>query len=196
MLVTSVVLISMGVRQGSRTSCLLFTLFVDELIKIIKRGCSPDGFLQWLHILVLMGDTVLMPTIRYNIMKKISFLQDYCSEYGMVINQSKTKFLVINGEEGDKEAVARNGMVVKHCGTYVYLGSPFTSDGSVSSATRPHARLKMPHVLRFVAFINKTNDVPFIVKKRVFDDALMSFILYGCEFWTGGDLKPMMTLYN
>ena len=45
---TSIVLISMGVRQGSLTSCLLFIIFVDELIKIIKGGCSPDGFLQWL----------------------------------------------------------------------------------------------------------------------------------------------------
>ena len=36
---TAVVLFTMGVRQGSPTSCLLFILFVDELIKIIKGGC-------------------------------------------------------------------------------------------------------------------------------------------------------------
>ncbi len=89
---TSIVLIGMGVRQGSPTSCLLFIIFVDEIIKIIKGGCSPDGFLQWLYILVLMDDTVLMATTRCNMMKKISLLQDYCSEYGMLINQSKTKF--------------------------------------------------------------------------------------------------------
>ncbi len=89
---TSVVLISMRVRQGSQTSCLLFILFVAELIKIMKGGCSPDGFLQWLHILVLMDDTVLMSTTRYNMMK-VSLLQDYCSEYGVMINQSKIKFL-------------------------------------------------------------------------------------------------------
>ncbi len=88
----TLVLISVGVRQGSPTSCLLFILFVDESVKTIKGGCSPDGFFQWLHILVLMDDTVLMSTTRYNMMKKIPLLQDYCSEYGMVINQSKTKF--------------------------------------------------------------------------------------------------------
>ncbi len=117
---TSILLISMGVRQGSPTSCLLFIIFVDELIKIIKGGCSPDGFLQWLHILVLMDNTVLMSTTRCNMMK-ISLLQDYCSEYGMVINQSKTIFFVINGEEGDKEALVRNGLVSEHCDTYVSL---------------------------------------------------------------------------
>ncbi len=86
-----------------------------------------------------------------------------------------------NGEEGDKEALVRNGLVVEQCDTYVYLGSPFTSDGSVPSAIRAHTRLKMPHILKFVAFISKNNDVPFAVKKRVFDAALMSSILYGCE---------------
>ena len=89
-----------------------------------------------------------------------------------------------------------NGLVVEHCDTYVYLGSPFTSDGSVSSAIKAHARLKMPHVLKFVSFIGKNNNVPFAVKRRVFDAALMSSILYGCESWIGGDLKPMMKLYN
>ncbi len=41
---TSVILIIMGVRRGSPTSCLLIIIFVDELIKIIKGGCGPDGF--------------------------------------------------------------------------------------------------------------------------------------------------------
>lgn len=76
---------------------------------------------------------------------------------------------MINGEEGDKEALVSDGLVVEHCDTYVYLGSPFTIDGSVSSAIRAHARSKLPRVLKFVSFKNKNNDVPFAVKKRVFD---------------------------
>ena len=40
-----------GVRQGSPTSCFLFILFVNVLIRMIKERCRPDGFLRWLHIL-------------------------------------------------------------------------------------------------------------------------------------------------
>ena len=36
---------SVGVRQGSPTSCLLFLLFVNDLIKMFKERCGPDGFL-------------------------------------------------------------------------------------------------------------------------------------------------------
>ena len=140
---TAVVLITMGVRQGSPTSCLLFILFVDELIKIIKSGCEFDGFLQWLHNLVLMDDTVLLLTTKCNMLKKISLLQDYCTEYAMKINQSKTKFFVIYGNVGDSEELVVNGLVVEHCQMYVYLGSPFTSDGSVSSAVTAHANTEI-----------------------------------------------------
>ena len=49
---------TLGVKQGSPTSCFLFTLFLDECVKLIKAQSEDDGFLQWLHLLVLMDDTV------------------------------------------------------------------------------------------------------------------------------------------
>ena len=67
-----------------------------------------------------------------------------------------------------------NGLTVKWCDQYIYLGSPFTHDGRSSSAVAVHATSRMPTVLKFVSFINKNNDVPFIVKRRVFYAALMS----------------------
>ena len=79
----------------------------------------------------------------------------------------------------------------------MFLGSPFTTDGSVSSVISAHATAKIPHVLKFVSFIKKNNDIPFYVKRRVFDAALMSAFLYGRESWLTGNLKPIITsLYN
>lgn len=37
-------------------------------------------------------------------------------------------------------------------------------DGSVSSAIKVHAKSKTGHVLKFVSFIKKNNDIPFVVK--------------------------------
>lgn len=193
---TALVTISLGVRQGSPTSCLLFIIFVDDLIRIMKEGCGHDGFLTWLHTLVLMDDTVILSTTRPNMLSKLTLLQSYCSEYGMEINQAKTKFFVIHGRGEDPGPLIVNDLVVEQCSKYVYLGSVFTSDGSTSSAVKEHAASRMPHVLKFVSFISKNNDIPFIVKKRVFEAALMSTLVYGCESWIGGDLKPMVKLYN
>ncbi len=76
------------------------------------------------------------------------------------------------------------------------FGLTFTCDGKVSHSVRLHANSKLPHVLKFVSFINKNNDVPFIVKRRVFEAALMSALLYGCESWIGADRRPVTKLYN
>ena len=89
-----------------------------------------------------------------------------CANYGMKINQSKTKFFVICGSLCDRESLRLDGLVVEPCKQYVYLGSPFMCDRSASSAVKAHARTKMSHVNKFVSFLKKNNDVPFIVKKN------------------------------
>ena len=54
----------------------------------------------------------------------------------------------------------------------------------------------MCHVLKFISFLKKNRDIPFRVKLKVFKAALMSSVLYGCESWFNGDLKPVEKLYN
>ena len=135
---SAVVSATVGVRQGLTTSCFLFIIYVNELIKNIKDQCEPETFLEWLHILMLMDDTVLLSTTRENMRKKLEILQRFCDEYGMKINVSKTKFFVINGVLGDTRPTHVDGMAIEHCNSYIYLGSPFTCDGSVTSAVKEH----------------------------------------------------------
>ena len=89
-----------------------------------------------------------------------------------------------------------NSLSIKHFDIYTYLGSPFTSDGLLSSAVKAHAQEKMADFHKFVSFIEKNFDIPFVVKKRIFDACLLSAILYGCESWLNGDLKPVIKIYN
>ena len=55
---SAVITATQCVRQGLSTSCFLFIIFVNELIKRIKSACQPEPFLQWLHVLMLMDDTI------------------------------------------------------------------------------------------------------------------------------------------
>ena len=187
---------TVGVRQGLSTSCILFVIYVDQLIKMVKQKCNPEPFIDWLHTLIYMDDTVLLATTRDNMIKKFRIVCEFCEEYGMKVNEDKTKFFVINGQAGDADPMYVNGLSVYQCDSYVYLGSPFTCDGSVSSAVKLHAQNKLCHVLKFVSFTRKKNDIPFIVKRRLFDAALMSSLVYGCESWVGADIKPVKKLYN
>ncbi len=103
---TALVTATVGVRQGSSTSCLVFVLFVNDLIKHLKENCNPDGFLSWLHLLVLTDNMVLLATTMENMIHKISLLQQFCNTYRMRINESKTKLFVICGTGRDKEEIA------------------------------------------------------------------------------------------
>ena len=54
----------------------------------------------------------------------------------------------------------------------------------------------MPHFQKFIAFLRNNNYLPFVIKKRVFDACVMSTMLYGCESWLNGDLKPVAKIYH
>ena len=57
---------SIGVRQGSPIACLLSVMFDDMFIRKIKQQCGGDGFLKWIHVLMLMDDTYLGNIKRTN----------------------------------------------------------------------------------------------------------------------------------
>ena len=88
---STIITAALGVKQGSPTSCFLFIVFVDVMIKMVK-SVQPDRFLKWL---MLMDDTVLMASSRGRLVEKLQKLVEYCTESGMVINEDKTKFMVI-----------------------------------------------------------------------------------------------------
>ena len=139
---------------------------------------------------------MLLSTTRENIVKKDKLLLIFCEKYGMVINESKTKLMVINGSDRDKESISVSRIIINHCNIYTYLGSPFTSDGLLSTVIKAHTQEKMAHFHKFIGFLDKKFDLPFIMKRRIFDACLMSGLLYGCESWLNGDIKPVCKLYN
>ena len=192
---TVLITCTLGVRQGSPTSVFLFIIYVDTLIKMVKEKSPCDGFLSWLHLLMLMDDTVILATSRKSLEKKLSILKDYCDEYGMQINEKKTEFMVVNGSARDRETIVIQGMTVKHCTKYVYLGVTISENGSAATMLKDHVADKKKHLNRLIIFLSRNHDAPFFVKRKVFNAAFSSAILYGCEAWLDVSLKPLETMY-
>jgi len=88
MLGAAIITTTIGLRQGSPTSCFLFTLYINGLVHRMKSSCSNDSFLRWIHCLLLMDDTVILATTREMCIKKLTILQEFCLESGMMINRS------------------------------------------------------------------------------------------------------------
>ena len=179
----AIITATIGLRQGSPTSCFLFTLYINGLVRRIKSACPNDGFLGWIHCLLLMDDTILLSTTREGCLAKLTILQQFCEDSGMVINQSKTKFMLIHGSNIDRSPLISGSLTVDNCEAYTYLGSVFTQDGKIESALKCHLVSKQPHVMKFTSFVTKNCDFPFWVKQVVCEAALFSSVLYGCESW-------------
>ena len=112
-----------GVRRGSPTSCFLFILYVNVLIWMPKDRCAPGGFLKWLHVLMLMDDTVILATSRERLIEKLYILDAFCESHGMIINESKTKFMLIHGGVRDRMPIKISSRMIEQWDQYVYLGS-------------------------------------------------------------------------
>ena len=169
---------NMGVRQGAPTSCLLFVIYIDKMIRMIKERVGPDGFLGELHALLLMDDTVILATSREMCLTKMNVLSQYCHEYGMQINEKKTKFFVINGSLRDKEMLSTGQLRVEYCYKYLYLGAWFTDDACMKSSLKQHAINIISTVNKFVIFCAHNSLMPFVYKLKVFRAAMMSSLLY------------------
>ena len=77
---------STGVRQGAPSSCLLFVIYIDYMVRMIKRSVGNYGFLGLLLVLLLMDDAVIMATSREMYLKKLEVVYEFCCESGMKIN--------------------------------------------------------------------------------------------------------------
>ena len=89
----AVMAVTLGVCQGSPTLCLLFIIFVNDFIKMLKEAAVVNGFISWLQVLVLMDDSVLIATSRKNVIRKLKILKQYSNEYGMKVNHTKQNSL-------------------------------------------------------------------------------------------------------
>ena len=182
---------SIGLRQGGSSSCFLFTLFVNPLTRALN-ALGPDGFLENHHVLLLMDDTVIFATSREKMQAKLDILHDYCTQYGMEVNVSKTKFIAINA---NNDMPFRLGdLNIESTDTYVYLGSPIMNS-SIADQVKKHVQMKMTSRRKFSSFLSRNDDAPFHVKRKVWDAALNSAILYSCETWLCPDLKCVEKVY-
>ena len=193
---SAVINASIGVRQGAPTSCILFIIYIDRLVRMLRETVTSDGFLGSLNILLLMDDAVILATSREMCEKKLKLLCKYCNDYGMIINESKTKFFVINNNIEDKEALNVENVTVSYTDRYLYLGAWFSDSGKMGDIIDIHVARGEAVVNKFAIFCTANSGMPYVYKKRVFDAAVLSSLLYSCESWLTNNIKGVEKQYN
>ena len=163
---------------------------------MLLEAIGRDGFLGALHILLLMDDAVILATSREMCIEKLKVLCNYCNDYGMIINELKTKFYVVNSDLGDKEDLKVETVSVSYTDKYLYLGAWFTDSGKMKDIITMHEERNEAVINKFAIFCTANSEMPYVYKKRVFDAAVMSSLLYSCESWMTNNISGIEKQYK
>ena len=192
---SAVVVANQGVRQGASTSMVLFILYIDRMVQMIKSLNVNDGFLGNVHTMILMDDTVIMSCSRDLCYRKMKKVLEFCEQFDMEINVKKTSFFVINRRPDDCKPLVFGELKIPYKSTYCYLGSFFTDDGKISSVLKLHVKSRVSDINKFVIFCAVNTSIPFYIKRRIFQSCLLSSLLYGCETWLTDDIREVEAIY-
>ena len=75
---------------------------------------------------------MLLATTRDLLVKKFNIVHEFCLNYGMKVNESKTKYMVINSCVDDKYTIVLNGIKNEYSST-IYLGAVIHDDASYTN---------------------------------------------------------------
>ncbi|XP_077986167.1 uncharacterized protein LOC144440655 [Glandiceps talaboti] len=179
-----------GVRQGCMLSPILFSLYINELEKMMKnsglRGIQflPNDMLE-LFLLLYADDIAILSNTVVGSKRLIDVLYDFTLKWKMKVNLAKTKVVVHRngGYLSRHEKWYFGGTELKIASAYEYLGLVLSCKGSLSVTTRNMA-VKARKKLAIVG--KSVKDLKFLAPKiyfRLFDVLILPVLSYGSEVW-------------
>jgi hypothetical protein len=184
---------TVGIRQGGATSCSLFTMYINDTIRAINQ-VGHDGYLQDLHCLLLMDDTIVFATSRQKLRTKLGLLKSATDVLNMKIHTSKSLFMCFGNPIKDTHPFMIDDIIISHTDRYVYLGNIITDEPIAKQAANNIVQ-KEQHIHKYASFLKNNDNAPFWVKNRVLESALNSSIFYGCESWLTANLATANTAH-
>ena len=185
-----------GVRQGCVIAPTLFNIFIDLVMrKAISRmpgGCGVKiqtraeggagvGSFEYIVMLMYADDVVLMSHDPAELANMLRVVDVVASEFGMLINASKTE-IQIHNFEGDLPPFNISTGSVTMANDFKYLGSWVQNDGSMDKEinVRRGRALGIFHSYEKVWAHKK---LPVASKMAIYNSIVLPHLLYGCETW-------------
>ena len=190
---------SVGVRQGENLSPLLFTLFLNDfelhlsksykglqlLSSKLSETLSNDDVEYFVKIFTLLyaDDTVILAESPEQLQKALDAAHDYCESWGLTVNTSKTKVMVFSrGRVRNKPIIKFGESTLEVVNEYVYLGTTFSSNGSMKSAVQKQIAQANRAMFKLRTIAVSLN-LPVKTQCELYDRIVVPVLIYGCEVW-------------
>ena len=123
-----------GVKQGGILSPHLFIIYVDDLLKRLrKRGVGCHMLNIFVGAILFADDLCLIAPTRSAMQIMLNICQEFCEEFGLQFNSKKSKLLVLGGcHDKQTHSVSLNNEPIQMVSEWRYLGLIVQSGKSVS----------------------------------------------------------------
>uniref|UniRef100_A0A023EI93 Putative line l1 all n=1 Tax=Aedes albopictus TaxID=7160 RepID=A0A023EI93_AEDAL len=130
-----------GLRQGDGLSCLLFNIALEGVMR--RAGLNSRGtiFTKSGQFVCFADDMDINIARSFRTVAELyTRLKREAAKVGLVVNASKTKYMLVGGTEHDRIRLGSNvtidGDTFEVVEEFVYLGSLLTADNNVSREIR------------------------------------------------------------
>lgn len=173
-----------GVKQGCLLSPLLFALFINDLESNLPGGIKYNNVA--IKLLMYADDIVLFAESPTSLQRMINRLHEYCLQWSLTVNLSKTKVMVFRNGRGryaQSEKWFWSGNEIEKVSQYKYLGVTVTPNVKFKKhLMNALSKAKVAINSTWKVFLGK-KDVRHSEKFRLFEAAVRTILSYASEVW-------------
>ena len=179
-----------GIKQGLPLSPMFFLFYINDIFPFFE-ALYKDGIniLDKISMLIHADDATLIATIRSNAIAKLKSLLFYCKLNKILLQYSKCVFIVINGDEADKDKLPFGDTFINNGDHIGLLGSHLDQNADIKQDLARHCLKRYPSCIKFYNFLKSNQLAPLKIKIKVLEACVSSSLLHNCE--TFGNCHPV-----
>ena len=186
-----------GTEQGHPLSPELFKVYFKDLSDQLNSALVNCPTLAGLTInhLAWADDLVVLALDPDSLQKLLDIIGSYCNDWGLEINISKTKYMILNGAANQRNLTdpvpTINGLPLEWVTSYCYLGIIISGNGNFKNAVDSLSIKGLGALFS----LRRTIDRRYIDVKchdHLFDMLVKPILTYGCQIWL--PLSPIIKL--
>ncbi len=176
-----------GVKQGCPASPLLFSLYLDELEKLLEEAAAdidcPMLRRMLLAILLFADDIALFSYSASGLQKQLDIVNDFCAKHGLTVNVNERDILVFEPQKSSAPSFLFSGDIIEQVDEFKYLRVLMHCTKGLSPAIEylcKAAKRAMFGVQRRCQQFKIHNPV---LKCKLFDMLVIPILCCCCEVW-------------